>query len=268
MADQVPTHFRKVPVMTHAMNSITGPNKENEWLVWLDADIVMTNPSIRFEDMLKASYNEWREAVIRGGKTPGTEVPHLLVANTHVGINNGVFALRNTEWSRRFLRRWWRDRVANDHVVDNGPFMASLLREFAEGAGVPFHDECSKRVNPHNAGWGGLWPCYRGYLRHLQSTGNSWVSMCPRQPVTSSQSRAQVGDEEASTTHDVGGKILASCDINSGIGFSGANAYTDESLLVHFAGRSNAERNVVMTEYAQKFAHRFTPPCDYSSIRR
>ncbi|KAL1919364.1 uncharacterized protein VTP21DRAFT_2057 [Calcarisporiella thermophila] len=67
-----------------------------DWLFWLDMDAVIFNSTISVESLLK----KFEET------TPDFDQKHLIVARPRGDsmINAGVFLMRNSEWSRGFLR--------------------------------------------------------------------------------------------------------------------------------------------------------------------
>ena len=65
-----------------------------DWVMWTDADTVIMNSDQRIQDFL-----------------PADPTKHLLVGSDNGGgYNSGVFLLRNTEWSKKFLQDWWNMR--------------------------------------------------------------------------------------------------------------------------------------------------------------
>jgi hypothetical protein len=62
-----------------------------DWVMWADADTVIMNSDVRITDFL-----------------PADPTKDLIVApDKGGGYNSGVFFLRNTAWSRKFLQDWW-----------------------------------------------------------------------------------------------------------------------------------------------------------------
>lgn len=62
----------------------------HQWVFWLDADTVVTNPSVRLEELL-----------------PGVGGPDLVLTSDASGVNAGAWMVRNSSWARAFLERWW-----------------------------------------------------------------------------------------------------------------------------------------------------------------
>ena len=64
--------------------------KENcDWVVWLDADTVIMNPSKKFEDFLPANHD------------------FVVTKQKLVSYNAGAWIIKNTPWSIQFLDNWW-----------------------------------------------------------------------------------------------------------------------------------------------------------------
>lgn len=61
-----------------------------DWVVWMDADVVIRNTTLRWESLLVP-----------------TSADLLVTPDATFGVSSGVFAIRNTEWSRQFLHQWW-----------------------------------------------------------------------------------------------------------------------------------------------------------------
>ncbi|CAG8537237.1 2982_t:CDS:2, partial [Ambispora leptoticha] len=70
-----------------------------DWLFWVDMDAVIVNQEITIESLLE-------NFTSRVGGPEAFNQKHLIVAKPRGDgmINAGVFLLRNTEWSRKFLR--------------------------------------------------------------------------------------------------------------------------------------------------------------------
>ncbi|CAD5174956.1 probable alpha-1,6-mannosyltransferase MNN10 [Musa acuminata AAA Group] len=68
-----------------------------DWVFWNDADTMVMNPAISLESILYA--------VI--GHTNLDASPDLVVTEDTNGVNAGVFFVRRSEWSDKFLQTWW-----------------------------------------------------------------------------------------------------------------------------------------------------------------
>lgn len=65
--------------------------KDRDWVMWLDADTIITNPDIRLESLLPRSASG----------------PDFVITVDSGGYNAGIWLLRRSEWSEAFLDRWW-----------------------------------------------------------------------------------------------------------------------------------------------------------------
>jgi len=70
-----------------------------DWVFWMDMDAVIMNPKVRVDDLLERFEK-------RVGSSKAFANKHLIIARP-LGdkmINAGVFMIRNSDWSRKFLR--------------------------------------------------------------------------------------------------------------------------------------------------------------------
>lgn len=63
-----------------------------DWVFWLDADTVIMNSNKRVEEFLPRTDSSINIVVTRQKGT---------------GFNAGAWLIRNTDWSKEFLQRWW-----------------------------------------------------------------------------------------------------------------------------------------------------------------
>ncbi|WOL05817.1 putative alpha-1,6-mannosyltransferase MNN10 [Canna indica] len=68
-----------------------------DWVFWNDADTMVMNPAISLENILHAAI----------GHRDFDKSPDLVVTEDTNGINAGVFFVRRSEWSEKFLQTWW-----------------------------------------------------------------------------------------------------------------------------------------------------------------
>jgi hypothetical protein len=68
-----------------------------DWVFWLDADTVVMNSEKRVESFLPASK----------GDATSEQIDLLLSADDGGGYNAGVWLIKNSPWSLRFLQEWW-----------------------------------------------------------------------------------------------------------------------------------------------------------------
>ncbi|RCV10448.1 hypothetical protein SETIT_2G113400v2 [Setaria italica] len=71
--------------------------RHHHWLFWNDADTLVTNPEIPLERILFS--------VI--GHSDFNESPDLVLTEDFGGVNAGVFFIRRSNWSEKFLDTWW-----------------------------------------------------------------------------------------------------------------------------------------------------------------
>lgn len=78
-----------------------------EWIVWMDDDALVTNPSIQLQDFIKS----------HGGDNPNIHV--IVTQDSRSGnswctdLNTGVLIVRNSRFSRKFFKSLWRKRLEN-----------------------------------------------------------------------------------------------------------------------------------------------------------
>jgi len=136
-----------------------------DWVLWLDGDAMVNNETYPLEVVV----GDGDVDLVSGGRQGWT--------------NNGAFALRNSCWSRRFLRNWWEDGAAplapEPWYADNGAFTHAVFREVMRDAGVQYSDDCmptwevKDNENASDA-------CYRRFLSKASSSSSSscWHSPC------------------------------------------------------------------------------------------
>ena len=78
-----------------------------DWLVWMDFDLIVTNPHHWFETYAVAADRIARELAAKGdGGRGGGARYDLVMSDRSFEMNNGGFMLRNSPWSRRFVDQW------------------------------------------------------------------------------------------------------------------------------------------------------------------
>lgn len=88
------------PLLSGAWNKVAlilelVETSQYEWIVWIDSDSLIMN--VLFEIPWKKY--EGYDLVMWGQEKELYEI-----GNAHMGLNTGVFLVRNTEWSKSFLR--------------------------------------------------------------------------------------------------------------------------------------------------------------------
>ncbi|CAL9087239.1 unnamed protein product [Musa textilis] len=68
-----------------------------DWVFWNDADTMVMNPALSLESILYAAI----------GHVNLDASPDLVVTEDTNGVNAGVFFVRRSEWSDKFLQTWW-----------------------------------------------------------------------------------------------------------------------------------------------------------------
>mmetsp|Transcript_13115 Transcript_13115/g.52871 ORF Transcript_13115/g.52871 Transcript_13115/m.52871 type:complete len:420 (+) Transcript_13115:505-1764(+) len=115
----VPKHiitWNKVRVL---MDILTATR--HEWIMWIDADAVVTNRNISIEGIIKATESSKIE------QQSEDDSIDLIVCNDIGGwpINTGVMLWRNTDWARNLLNKLW----ATEHIPHmRGAEQAQLIK--------------------------------------------------------------------------------------------------------------------------------------------
>ena len=78
------------PKSWYKLKAVESVLNHYDWVFWLDADAWITNPEIPLESVL-----------------PASKAADFLVTEDATGANAGSWLLRNSDWSRAFLREWW-----------------------------------------------------------------------------------------------------------------------------------------------------------------
>lgn len=119
--EEIALQWYKVPFLSKLLDTY----KDHEWILFLDADAIFSNMSQQIESFCDDAY----DLII------STNEVHHCITNT------GVILVKNTEWSREFLKKWWDSRNTttgkdvNDildwnggmHAPDNGSVFKSAL---------------------------------------------------------------------------------------------------------------------------------------------
>lgn len=142
-------YWQKLVAVKDALNAIDPETRSAyDWVLWVDADALFTNMDQTIESIIEKHAN------------PSTD---LLIASDHFivesfdflglsAVNAGVFLLRNTRWSRKFVDEWIGSfEKYKDGRTPEQTAMGALLGNFDE------NDSCLKRSekqrlvekNPH-----------------------------------------------------------------------------------------------------------------------
>jgi galactosyl transferase GMA12/MNN10 family len=117
---------KQVESKTKTTNSIRRGNRNNaaaatgettnacDWVLWLDADVVIMNSSIALESILPAEQQA-------GGATAALDSSHVNDRDENIDLivtmdrrftaNSGVWLIRNSNYSKHFLQTWWNMRT-------------------------------------------------------------------------------------------------------------------------------------------------------------
>jgi galactosyl transferase GMA12/MNN10 family len=71
------------------------PGRGCEWVMWLDADAVIMNSTIPVESLLRLA-------------EPDADL--IVTPDRRFGVSSGVWLIKNSDWSKRFLEEWWNMR--------------------------------------------------------------------------------------------------------------------------------------------------------------
>jgi galactosyl transferase GMA12/MNN10 family len=89
-----------------------------DWIVWMDADTVIMNMDIAWEDFLPAattttttlgstSVSSLSTEPTNGSNNNNNNYSLVIGSDKGGGYNSGVLAFRNNDWTRTFLQHWW-----------------------------------------------------------------------------------------------------------------------------------------------------------------
>lgn len=100
-----------------------------DWVFWLDADTVIMNSSKRIEDFLPKA---------------DSSIDFVVTRQKVISFNSGAWLIRNTDWSKEFLQRWWDmkqfSKIKGQAVAGDNHALNSLLRNstfIAGKTGIP-----------------------------------------------------------------------------------------------------------------------------------
>lgn len=96
-----------------------------EWIMWIDSDAAITNKNIRIESLIDPKYD-----IILSKED---------VCN-HI-INTGTFIVKNSEWSKSFLEKWY----AQEQFIRNGADTYSFLHLYDNNEEIRSHIKVVKQ---------------------------------------------------------------------------------------------------------------------------
>ena len=197
---------------------------KHQWYVYVDTDVVITDPLLPLEHWIDAGTNNESDLII--SDDPG-------------GICNGIIFEKASEWTLRFNDLWWSERQISRTGHDNWPFMAALLKVWANSSDFNYSGECSMSQHRDMEIWSNFLPCYMKILDRVGRRTTHPQGCTPDYPEPCGSAK----------TNDP--RVVAVWDLNKGIGFGGKNAWTNGSFLIHFAGRQRSERDELMLRYSR-----------------
>ena len=86
-----------------------GMASEGDWICLTGADSCVVNMDFDLEDLIATYSTKWKD--------PPTDHPDLLITRDKCGLNTNGILLRNCEWSRELIERWWMMRGPLYEVV-------------------------------------------------------------------------------------------------------------------------------------------------------
>ena len=120
--DRLDQRWNKVMILLNAIggtkgHSLNGWARDREYVVWMDADLVVVDFEFQFEAIIAAHPD--KDILVSEDPYPD-EI--FSVANT------GCVIVRNSQWSRAFLRAWWGTEGERTGVWDQHRFTKLLLQ--------------------------------------------------------------------------------------------------------------------------------------------
>jgi len=115
--DKRDQRWNKVRIL---LDALEGWASDREFVIWLDADLVVLDHSFRIDKLLAQARAD-QDILVCQDPEP---------AEIFSIVNTGAVIVRNTQWSREFLKRWWgqlSDRTGWDQHV-----FTTLYQESAE----------------------------------------------------------------------------------------------------------------------------------------
>lgn len=136
--------FWKVNAVRNVLDSPVG----YDWVLWADCDAFFMDPERTLDSIIHMYTSNLTVPTVAppAGAADSGKVGHLhvageqsppvslIVAVDSTGINNGVWLLQNSEWSRQFLDRWWHSDILqgpgeNHNCSDQSTMQHQLLQE-------------------------------------------------------------------------------------------------------------------------------------------
>lgn len=112
-----PVQWSKIKAVADLMNQ-----GNYDWYVWLDDDIYITNPDIPLEQVIH-QYGQKAALIISAHKEK------LPAFND---VNSGLFLIKNTSWSKKFLQRVWNIGYERYNQLAGSFWEQSAMQELLE----------------------------------------------------------------------------------------------------------------------------------------
>lgn len=94
MYDSNDARWNKIKILLDALDPINGWGNNLDYILWVDADMIFLDMSMRIEQIAAAFPHA-----------------HMIVSAEHTGsttlINSGSILVKNSKWARKFLHDWW-----------------------------------------------------------------------------------------------------------------------------------------------------------------
>lgn len=122
--------WNKVRVLMDMLN-----RTKHEWVMWVDTDAVVTNRSVRVEDIITAAESLEHHRSPNDHSTltnPRSTTLDLLLCDDIGGweLNTGVMLWRNTQWSKDMLKKLWAmEHLPHMRGAEQGQLIELLRRE-------------------------------------------------------------------------------------------------------------------------------------------
>jgi hypothetical protein len=99
-------HFGKMVALQRSWN-------QAKWLMWIDADAVITDKTVKLEDIVATQKADSHYDLILPENFKHSRQQGITELTSTTRINNGVFLIRTSDWSSRFVKK----------VLDSAGFM-------------------------------------------------------------------------------------------------------------------------------------------------
>jgi mannan polymerase II complex MNN10 subunit len=114
------------PISWYKINKILKVLNEYDWIVWMDADSLITNYNIKIEDIINKQFERQKTVFLSPENLPiECSLPELKETNYIISQDNyspcmGIFFIRNCEWSRNFFEKIYNQiSFMNDGIWEN-----------------------------------------------------------------------------------------------------------------------------------------------------